>query len=183
MMQRLAGFVAHDGPRTAAANRFALLLAVNQPFYPLYVWYFAGEGWAVSLWTLLSTPFFLAVPLVARWSGLAARVLLGLAALGNTFICMALFGEASLVAAFLAPCAVLIALLFNAEEWRWSGALSGGAALAFLVLRGRWPAPAHGFSAAQLESFATLHIWSASMLCVLIIWIMAPGRDGVRPPE
>lgn len=178
----LTHYAAHDDPLTAQANRFSLLLASNQPFYPLYVWWLVGEGWMVSLGTLLSTPFFLAVPWLARRSSLGGRLLLAAAAVGNTFLCMALFGENTLVGAFLAPCAVLIALMFRRDETRWTALCLGAGLAVFLAMHGRWPAAKANFSLAQLESFAFLHIVSAACLVALIAWLFA-GRIADVPPR
>lgn len=50
----------------AACNLIALVVASNQPFYPLYVyWAVSGDVWP-TFFTFLSTPLFLAVPVVAK---------------------------------------------------------------------------------------------------------------------
>lgn len=175
-------YCAHGDPLTGQANRFALLLASNQPFYPLYVWWLVGEGWMVSLWTLLSTPFFLATPWLARLSSLGGRLMLAFAALGNTFMCMALFGESSLVGLFLAPCTVLIALLFRSGETVWTALCLGAGLAVFLALHGRWPAPQVEFTSSQINSFAFLHTVCAASLTALIAWLFA-GRVADIPPE
>lgn len=136
----------------------------------------------MSLWTLLSTPLFLAAPWLARRSSLGGRVLLAFAALGNTLMCIALFGENSLVGAFLAPCAVLIALLFRKEEMLWTAICLGAGLAAFLAMHGRWPETATAFSPEQISSFAFLHIISAASLTGLIAWLFA-GRLASGPPQ
>ncbi len=163
----------HPDPLVQTANRFALLLASNQPFYPLYVWYFVGEGWTWALMTLVSTPFFLAVPFLSRRHPLAGRALLALAGIGNTFLCLALFGQASLVALFLAPCAVLVALLFRAGEQAWTLILLAIGLGGFLALQASLGAPAYPFSQAQFEAFARLNIYSVSALTAMIAWLFA----------
>ena len=66
---RLRTYAAHDDPATTVANAIALIVGWNGPFYPLYVVALAGAGVgpAVAL-TALSTPFFLAIPALARRS-------------------------------------------------------------------------------------------------------------------
>lgn len=56
----------HPDPRVAAANVISLLVASNQPFYPLYLFWLVSADISAAWFTFLSTPFFLAVPVVAR---------------------------------------------------------------------------------------------------------------------
>ena len=67
---RITAYVAHEDSRTASANLIALVVASNQPLYILYLYALIGGGekLAPSFLTLLSTPFFLAVPFVSRLS-------------------------------------------------------------------------------------------------------------------
>lgn len=83
---RVAAYAAHDDPMVAACNLVALVVASNQPFYPLYVyWAVSDHVWPTFL-TFLSTPFFLAVPAVARRYSKTGRALLPLAGIGNTIL-------------------------------------------------------------------------------------------------
>lgn len=67
-LARLRAYATVDDPLAGAAATVALVVAGNQPFYPLYLHAIAGwAAWPVWL-TLLSTPFFLLVPAAARWT-------------------------------------------------------------------------------------------------------------------
>ena len=75
----LRAYAGHSDPRVAVANTIALVVAANQPFYPLYL-YGLLDGAITPVWfTFLSTPFFLAVPAVARRNAAAGRALAGIA--------------------------------------------------------------------------------------------------------
>src|SRR5215217_933957 len=88
-------YISHPDPRVAAANVIALLVASNQPFYPLYLFWLVSEDITPAWFTFLSTPFFLAVPEVARRSSVAGRALLPLAGIGNSVLSAWLFGVPS----------------------------------------------------------------------------------------
>ena len=153
----------HPDPRVAAANFIALLVASNQPFYPLYL------SWLVSdispVWyTFLSTPFFLAVPALARKNSLAGRALLPLAGIGNTVPCAWLFGTASAVEIFFIPCAAIALLVFRPKERLFAFGVAGLALGAYLLLIGRYGAPMVAYGAEDYAALARLNVVSASML-------------------
>lgn len=154
-------------PRVAAGNAVALLVAANQPFYPLYVGWLAGNGWPAA-WTLLSTPFFLAVPAVSRRSPRAGRALLPLAGIANTVLAAWALGVASGVEAFLAPCVVLAGLLFRPAERIVSFALIAVALAAYVLLHDRYGAPLHAYSAAEYAALVRLNAISAGGLLAFI---------------
>ncbi len=165
LWRRLAAYAAAPDPRAAAANAIALLVAANQPFYPLYIHAWVGDDGWVSAYTFLSTPFFLAVPALARRSSLAARVLLPLAGVANTLISAKAFGAASGVELFLCPCALIAGMAFSSRE-RWATlGLIGLSLAAFLALHDRFGAPLHEFTSAQYLRLLTLNVWSAAGLC------------------
>ncbi len=60
-----AGSAARDD-LTRATLTVAWVIILNKPFYPLYVWYLVDDGAVASLVTLLSVPFFLAIPFLAK---------------------------------------------------------------------------------------------------------------------
>ncbi len=112
----IGDYAAHPEPRASLAGKIALVVASNQPFYPLYLhWIVGTAAWPAWL-SLLSTPFFLAVPAVAKRHSLAGRMLLPLAGVGNTVFCVKLFGTSSGVELFLLPCALLGTILFRPDE-------------------------------------------------------------------
>jgi len=116
---RIGLYVDHPEPRAALAGKIALVVASNQPFYPLYLYWIVGTAAWPSWLTLLTTPVFLAVPVLAKRQSLAGRALLPLIGTLNTIFCVKLFGTASDVELFLLPCALLATLLFRSgEQWK-----------------------------------------------------------------
>ena len=178
LWRRVAAYRASDDPRVAAANTIALLVAVNQPFYPLYVRALVGDDGGVSALAFLSTPFFLAVPAVARRSSLAGRALLPLAGVANTLLSAKAFGTASGVELFLGPCAMIAGMAFSARE-RWAAlGLIGAALAAFLALHDRMGAPLHRFSSEEYARFLNLNVWSVAGLTAFVaIQFSAARRD------
>lgn len=165
-------WTAHPDPLVAAANFIALLVASNQPFYPLYLWWLVSADIGPAFYTFLSTPFFLAVPALACRSTVAARALLPLAGIGNTVLCAKLFGVQSAVEVFLIPCAVLALLLFRPGERVVGFAIAGLAFLCFLLLHGRYGAPAVAYGASEYEALVRLNAASAAALtaCTALVF-------------
>jgi hypothetical protein len=172
----LRRYIANDNPRVAAANLIALVLAWNQPFYPLYLWWIAGSAAWVALPDTLSCLFFAAVPAITRRSSLLGRVALTVFGVGNTMVCMKLLGEASGVGLFLFPCAMLAAMLFRWRE-RWVMVMLTALPLVvWLAIRDRLGAPPVVFSATQYASLVYLNAVSAGSLMVFFAWVLAPER-------
>lgn len=165
VMAALKAYAHHPDPRVATANFFALLVASNQPFYPLYVYWTVGPEIGPTAWTFLSTPFFLAVPALSRWNTLIGRAMLPIAGIANTLLSAKVFGVASGVEIFLVPCAVLALLIFRPHE-RWVAAfpLAGACFLAYFVLHGAYGAPFHLYSEAQYGALLRLNMMSAGGL-------------------
>lgn len=161
-------YIHHDDPRAARANLVALVVASNQPFYPIYLYFLVGPAIAPSFWTFLSTPFFLAVPALSRRNSLAGRALLPIAGIANTALSAKAFGTASGVELFLIPCALLAALLFRKSERLVALALVGAAFLVFQGLHDRYGAPFHLYDAAEYASFLRLNALSVGTLTVFI---------------
>ena len=116
LISRLQEYVESPDPQTYAAGMIAIVVAGNQPFYPLYLYAaVGGEAWPAWL-TLLSTPFFAAVPWIARRHSALGRALLPLIGVANTMLSVKLFGIASGAQLFLLPCVLLGALLFRSTE-------------------------------------------------------------------
>lgn len=164
----LRRYAHHPDPRVAMANTVALLVASNQPFYPLYLYWTVSETIWPSIGTFLSTPLFLMVPALSRRNDRLGRAMLPIAGMANTLLCCKLFGVASGVEIFLIPCAVLALVLFRpAERWIAFG-LVGIAAVVYFVLHDRYGAPAHLYSAAEYTAFTSLNVFSASALTALV---------------
>ena len=167
-MKRL---LTHDDPLVAAAAFLAVLLASNQPVYPLYVWLIAGEGAGRAAIVLAAVPVFLAVPLVARASGKAARALLPIAGILNTLLASWAMGPEAGLAAFFIPCAALGAVLFRRTERHAMLAIVALSAAAWLVSETFAPGP---FSPEAYASLRRMNALSAIALCGLIGWLTPP---------
>lgn len=164
----IRSYIADDDPLVAAANQIALVVGWNQPFYPLYLYWLAGEAIGPSFLTVLSTPFFLAVPAVARRYPLAGRALLPLTGIVNTVLCTKLLGVASGAELFLVPCMMVAALLFRRSERYVMLTLVVLSLLAYLGLHGRYGAPLHLYSPDEYASFVRLNAVSVGTLTAFV---------------
>jgi len=161
-------YVNHPDPRVAAANSISLLVAFNQPFYPLYLYWLVDDDITAAWFTFLSTPLFVAVPAVARWNDTAGRALLPLAGIGNTVLSAWLFGVTSAVEIFLVPCGTIALLLFRPRERVVGLGLTFLAFGAFLLLHNAYGTPLARYDAAQYSALARLNIMSACMLSAFV---------------
>ncbi len=184
-IDHVRSYAAHPDPLVASANFIALLVASNQPFYPLYVYWFATTNIEPVWYTFLSTPFFLAVPALSRWSTLAGRALLPLAGIGNTILCAQLFGVQSAVEIFFIPCAVLAMLLFRPAERMLGLAIAGIAFLAFLLLGSRYGTPMVAYDVEEYAALVRLNASSAGLLtvCAALIFsnVLAATERSTEP--
>jgi hypothetical protein len=168
LVTAIRGYIRHPDPRVAAANAVAVLVASNQPFYPLYLFWLVGSDITPAWFTFLSTPFFLAVPAVSRWNGTAGRALLPLAGIGNTVLSAWLFGTASAVEIFLIPCGLLALMLFRPQE-RLAGFLLTALAFgAYLLLHDAYGPPMATYGATEYAALARLNVMSASALTAFV---------------
>ncbi|WP_421593081.1 hypothetical protein [Shinella sp. M27] len=169
----IRAYIRHPDPRVAAANAVALLVASNQPFYPLYLFWLVSHDITPVWFTFLSTPFFLAVPIVARWNATAGRALLPLAGIGNTVLSAWLFGTASAVEIFLVPCGVLALLLFRPKERFARLLLTGLAFGAFLLLHDAYGPPMATYGATEYAALVRLNLISASTLTAVVVLLFS----------
>ena len=165
---RIAAYAAHDDPMVAACNLIALVVASNQPFYPLYVYWAVSDQVWPTFFTFISTPFFLAVPAVARRYSKIGRALLPVAGMANTILSAKVFGPASGVEIFLIPCALIAATFFRPSERMIAFLLIGTALLIYLGLSGKYGAPAHSFTVSEYQAFFRLNAMSAGTLTVFV---------------
>lgn len=169
----------HEDPLTASCNRVALLLAVNTPFYPLYLWFILGRaGWPWLLLSAMSLPFFAATPWIGRRSGLAGRVWLCTCASTNTAWVTWLLGPPAGVALFFLPCLVLAVLAFRATELLPRMLLT---ALPFALYLGLGWAPAAPviYSAAAYAGLLKLNTVSVAALSVVLPYLLGgAGGEG-----
>jgi len=173
-------YIASDDPYVAAANFVALVLAWNQPFYPVYLWFILGADAWIGVPDMLSGLAFFAVPaLTRRWSllGRAALVLFGI---GNTIVCIELLGQESGVALFLAPCAMLAAILFRWRERFAMVALAGLPMVVWWGTRSGLGGPPVRFAPDRYASLFSMNAISVGCLMVFLGWVLAGiHRDAV----
>lgn len=177
LFDRYRSYIAHLDPLARASSAIATFILSNQPFYPLYIYLLAGGRFWPSLLTLLSSPFFAAVPWLMRKHALAGKWLLIGASLGNTLVAIKALGPESGLELFFFPCAVLGALIFGTYEGKsvWIAAVLPIAL--FLALRGRYGAPFEIFTCAEYGSLLTLHAVSAGAICVFICFSVASALN------
>ena len=162
-----AGSAARDD-LTRATITVAWVIILNKPFYPLYVWYLVDDGAMASLVTLLSVPFFLAIPFLAKKSPLAARLALPLVGTIDTLFETKIFGQASGTEFFFAACIMLAAMSFRADEKLWQYAMAILVFIAFFFSRTFLGAPLQSWSADDLATLLNLNAFSAASLMVFI---------------
>lgn len=184
LWRRVAGYAAHDDPLAAAANWIALVVAWNQPFYPLYLWAAVGaDKIAPSFLTFLSTPFFLAVPAVARRHPLAARVMLPLTGIANGVLSTKAFGVGSGVEIFLLPCALIGAALFRPSERALGLAVVVLCAGAYFIPDRLFGQPLAAYGAADNKAMTGLNVLSAATLIVFIGLLLSSAERDIRRRE
>jgi hypothetical protein len=155
-------------PPARAAGAIALVVAINQPFYPLYLHAIAGAA-ATSAWlTLLSTPFFAAVPTIARRHSLFGRAMLPLAGVANTMLGVKLLGTGSAVELFLLPCILLAAILFRPGERAGMAFVLLAPVAAYVGVDRILGPPLRAFSAEEYGSMIALHAASVGALTAFI---------------
>lgn len=176
-LARLKAYAAHPDPRAESCNWIAVMVASNQPVYPLYLLWIVGGDWWIAVWTFLSTPLFLAVPAVARRHSAAGRALLPLAGIGNGIVSAKAFGIASGVELFLIPCGLIALLAFRRGERR-AMAVVLMAALGSLLLHDHYGAPFGRFTAREYTAFFRLNAYSVAGLSCVVLWSL--GRIALR---
>ena len=168
IVQRFTAYVHSDDPLVAASNIVALVVAFNQPFYPLYVRWLVGDDHGASLVTFLSTPLFLAVPAVARLSSLAGRALLPIVGILNTLTSTLAFGAASGVELFLCPCVMIAGMSLRQNERATMLVIVGLALAVFALLDGKAVAASTLFSSSEYANLLSLNAWSVAMLTAFV---------------
>ncbi|ABD86181.1 hypothetical protein [Rhodopseudomonas palustris] len=165
----LADYAANEDPLAAAGNVVALVLAGNQPFYPLYVVLLAGtEGLPWVLLTMVSLPFFFSVPAIARRHPRLGRVALALITTTNTVFCSWMLGEPSGTELFLLPCAALAGLLFWPSERLIMLPLAALPVLSFWLLHGHYSPPPHLYTPEGYGALLTMNAVSAGMISIFL---------------
>jgi hypothetical protein len=153
---------------TRATVAVAWLIVANKPFYPLYVWYLAGDAVQVALGAAISLPFFAAIPFLARRSAHAARIALPVIGTCDTFLETRLLGQVSGTELFFAACIMLAALSFHPNE-RWSQrAVVAFVAMGFILSRALSPGSPPAFTDAYLTVLLHLNIFAVAGLMVFV---------------
>ena len=183
----LQAYATAADPQSDIAAKVALVIVSNQPFYPLYLHAIAGSAAWPAWLTLITTPFFAAVPALARRRPCAGRILMVVTGSANTVLCVKLFGIRSGVELFLLPCALLAALLFRpGERWR-SLPLLVLPFLSYLLLDRHLGPPVMKVSQAHYDALVAINATSVGALTTLIGLLAAArltqaGQSGAAPP-
>ncbi|MDI6028614.1 hypothetical protein QBK99_20780 [Corticibacterium sp. UT-5YL-CI-8] len=164
----ISRYAYHPDPLVRAANTIALVVVFNQPFYPLYLYWVVSPNFEPAYWTFLSTPFFLAVPMVSRIDTIAGRGLLPVAGIGNTMLSAKAFGDESGVELFLLPIALIAFVVFRPRERLHSFVVAGLSLAVYMVMHGGYGEPFHRFTAEEYASFIRLNATSVGMLTALV---------------
>jgi len=153
---------------TAATVTVAWVIVANKPFYPPTIWWIIGNGVEAAWLSVLSMPFFLAIPFIARRSALAARIALPVIGTIDTVFETKLFGTGSGTELFFAACIMLVALSFRAGEKLWQIGLTGFVFAGFLTTRYLIGDALHVWSAEDLSKLLNLNAFAVACLTAFI---------------
>lgn len=169
----LRRYNASDDPFIAATNFIAMVLAWNQPYYPVYLYWIAGrDAWVGLPFALAFFPFF-AIPAITRRAPLLGKVALVVVSAANIVFCSAMLGEPAGIQLLFLPCGMLAAILFSWRERFVMLAMTALPLLAWLGTRGRFDSPPVRFSPPVYASLFTLNAVSAGLLMIFFGWVLA----------
>jgi hypothetical protein len=168
LLLRLREYAANPDPLANAAGTIALIVACNQPFYPLYLHAILGAAAWPAWLTLLSTPFFVAVPALARRHSFVGRAMLPIAGVANTVLCVKLFGAASAVELFLLPCLLLGSILFRPHERIATAPVLALPFIAYLLVDWKFGVAMKVLNCNEYAALITVNAMSVAALTVLI---------------
>ena len=168
LVSKVQEYTENPDPLANAAGAIAIVVAGNQPFYPLYLHAIVGAAAWPAWLTLLSTPFFLMVPVIARRNSLWGRAMLPIAGVANTVLCVKLFGVASAVELFLLPCVLLGAILFRPRERATMVLVLTVPFGAYLGLDWNLGPPTQIFGSSEYNSIIFVHAVSVAALTALV---------------
>lgn len=164
----ITGYAAHPDPLAAAGNLVALVVGLNQPFYPLTLYWATGADVTWTFIVFLSAPCFLAVPAVMRRNALAGRAMLVVVGSVDTFISAGVYGQAAGGELYLGPCILLAALLFRRREQLLSFGLIAAIFAGLLGAHGHYGTGLLAWSAADYDILLRVNAVSVAMLTALI---------------
>ena len=173
MLRWLRAYVRSDDPHVSACNTIAMVIAWNQPYYPLYLWWIVGSDAWVGIPDAFSRLLFFAIPAIARRSGLVGRVAMIVFSVANVVFCSMMLGEASGVQLVFLPCGMLAAILFAWRERFVMLAMTALPLVTWLLTRGRLDIPPVRFAPAAYASLFILNAVSAGALMVFCGWLLA----------
>jgi hypothetical protein len=173
MLRWYRAYTATDDPHVSACNTIAMVLAWNQPYYPLYLWWIVGHDAWVGIPDAFTGILFFAVPAIARRSGIAGRIALIVLSVANVVFCSMMLGEAAGVQLLYLPCGMLAAMLFRWRE-RWVMlAMTALPLVTWLLTRGRLDNPPVRFTPEAYASLFYLNAVSAGALMMFFGWLLA----------
>ena len=173
MLAWLSAYKDHPDPVTKVANTIALVVAGNQPFYPLYLYAIVGSASWPAWFTLLTMPLFALVPAVSRRHSLAGRAMLPIVGTINGILAVKLIGTDTAVELFLLPCVLLAVILFRMTERVVMAAVIVVPFAAYLVLDPQVGAPLKIYSADEYRSIIAMHAFSVASLLALTGYLFA----------
>lgn len=153
---------------TAASITIAWVVALNKPFYPLYVWWLTGDGVASSPTAVLAAPFFAAVALLGRKNPLLVRLGVPLIGIVDTVLAGMFMGQSTGTELYFAACLMLIALNFREDEKWLQRGMAVFAFAAFVLFHGRFELADASWSAEDVQSLLTLNAFSVASLMTFI---------------
>lgn len=169
----LRDYKAAPDPQAQLTNTVALIVAGNQPFYPLYLAAIVGSASWPAWITLLTMPLFAAVPAVTRRHALWGRVMLPVVGTVNGVLAAKLIGLDTGVELFLLPCVLLGALLYRPGQRILALAITALPFAAFLVIDPVLGPPLVSYSAAEYRSVISMHAISVASLLAVIGFMLA----------
>ena len=173
MIRWYRSYTASDDPHVSAGNTIAMVLAWNQPYFPLYLWWIVGRDAWVGIPDAFSGVLFFAVPAIARRSGMLGRIALVVLSVANVVFCSMMLGEEAGVQLLFLPCGMLAAMLFSWRERFVMLAMTSLPLVVWLLTRGRLDIPPIRFPAEAYASLFTLNAVSAGSLMVFFGWLLA----------
>ncbi|MBS0638320.1 MAG: hypothetical protein U1E70_11145 [Acetobacteraceae bacterium] len=181
MLRWLRAYIADDDPYVGAANFIAVMLAWNQPYYPLYLWWIVGrDAWVAAPFAVAFFPFF-AIPAITRRAPLLGKMTLVVVATVNIVFCSAMLGEAAGIQLLYLPCGMLAAILYPWRERMVMLVMTGLPLVVWLLTRERFDHPPVRFTPEAYASLFTLNAVSAGLLIILFGWLLAGIGRASKP--
>jgi hypothetical protein len=173
MFRWLRAYTASDDPHVAACNTIAMVIAWNQPYYPLYLLWIVGRDAWVGVPDAFSGLLFFAVPAICRRSPLLGKSAMVVFSVANVVFCSMMLGEAAGVQLLFLPCGMLAALLFTWRERIVMLPMASLPLVAWWLTRTRLDVPPIRFSPQAYATLFSLNAVSAGVLMVFFGWMMA----------